>query len=153
MFKLDKNALQWGDGLIDKKTGPIKTDFDLYYIFLLVGLGKGRSEAIESGRVNNFTKSYPIAYHDSRSKIAALLLYSDLKDSGFEVDNRAIVKSKISKILSSDSQTFLSDEAIEKLNRYANGGYRVIKEVFPKAPHSGSVFLSGVYDEFLSDLF
>lgn len=151
MFKLDKNAVKWGEGLIDKKNGPMTIEFDLYYIFLIVGLGLKQSYPVQNAPV--FTKTYPKAYEASRHKIAALLLYTDLNASGFEVKNKENVKSAISETLSSSSYNFISDEAVEKLNGYANGGYHAIKEVLPTAPPKASIFLSIINDEFLARLF
>jgi len=150
MFKLDKNAVKWGEGLINKN-GPMVIEFDLYYIFLIVGLGLKQSQPVQNGSV--FTKNYPKAYEALRHKIAALLLYTDLKASGFEVNNKANVKSAISETLSSSSYNFISDDAIEKLNGYANGGYHAIKDVLHSAPPNASIFLNIINDEFLPELF
>ena len=151
MFKLDKNAVKWGEGLIDKKNGPMTMEFDLYYIFLIVGLGLKRSQLVQNGSV--FTKTYPKSYEASRHKIAALLLYTDLNASGFEVKNKANVKSAITETLSSSSYNFISDDAVERLNNYANGGYHAIKDILPRAPLKASVFLGIISDEFLPKLF
>ena len=150
MFKLDKNAVKWGGGLINKN-GPMTIEFDLYYVFLIVGLGLKESIRVQNGSI--FTKTYPKSYESSRHKIAALLLYTDLSASGFEVDNKANVKSAISETLSSSSYNFISDDAVEKLNNYANGGYHAIKDVLPNASHKASTFLSIISEEFLPKLF
>jgi len=152
MFKIDKNVERWCYHLINKK-GLIKTEFDLFYIFLLVGLGFGRSEKIAPELSKVFTKVYPKGYEPSREKIASLLLYTDLKTTGFDTSNKSIVKSKIVELFSSNSQTYLSDIGIEKLNSYANGGYRLIKEKILQAPSDSTNFLIIISEEFLDDLY
>ncbi len=152
MFRMHTSASRWGKNLIDKN-GPIKFEFDLYYIFLLIGLGLGRTKLLEDEDSKEFTRWYPKSYQSTKHKIAMLLLYSDLKVSGFDVNNRQIVKSKIEEILSSDSESLLSDIAGKQLNNYANGGFEAIREKLDVAPGDASLFLSIIYDEFFPDLF
>lgn len=152
MFRLHKNASMWGKNLIDKN-GPIKFEFDLYYVFLLVGLGMGSTELLKDEDSREFTRWYPKTYQPTKHKIAMLLLYSDLKVSGFDVENREIVKSKIEEILSSDSESLLSDIAVKQLNNYANGGFEVIRGKLDIAPRDATLFLTIVYDEIFPELF
>jgi len=153
MFRLHKNARKWGYDLVKTANGPIKIEFDLYYIFLLVGLGLGRKEPLESANSEELIRDYPKSYQTQKHKIAMLLLYSDLKASGFDIDNRTAVKSKISETLSAGTQNYLTESAGKLLNNYANGGFEAIREKMNRAETDGAVFLSIIYEEFFPDLF
>tara|TARA_B100000953_G_scaffold156846_1_gene129756 strand:+ start:234 stop:704 length:471 start_codon:yes stop_codon:yes gene_type:complete len=154
MFRLHKNARKWGYDLVhNKNIGPIKIEFDLYYIFLLVGLGLGKSEPLEEGQSEELLRNYPKPYQQQRHKIALLLLYCDLKASGFDITNKTIVKSKIEEMLSTNSQNLLTDQAGKLLNNYANGGFEAIREVMATAETDSSLFISIIYEEFFPKLF
>ena len=152
MFRLHKNSAKWGKGLIQKK-GPIKIEFDLYYIYLLVGLGLGRVESLADQDSKEVYMSYPKAYQSMKHKIATLLLYCDLRVSGFDANNKIMVKSKIEEVLSADSVTLLSDDSVKQLNNYANGGFEAIREKLISPPNDTALFLIYIYEEIFHDMF
>ena len=153
MFRLHNNARKWGKELHSIANGPIKNEFDLYYIFLLVGFGLGSKIPLSGADSGELIRTYPKDYQAQKYKIAMLLLYSDLKGSGFEISNRNTVKSKILETLSANSQTCLTDNAGKLLNSYANGGFEAIREKMNRAETDGAVFISIIYDEFFPELF
>jgi len=156
MFRLDRNAAKWGNGLIQKKgPGPIKIEFDLYYIYLIVGLGLGRTESLseQDSDSKELIRYYPKAYQSVRHRIATLLLYCDLKASSFDINHKKIVKSKIEEILSADSVILLSDDSCKQLNNYANGGFEAIREELVNPPSDSALFLIYVYETFFHKMF
>ncbi len=150
MFKIHKDAKKWGAGLISKE-GPIKTQFDIYYLSFLVGIGLGRSENFEKSNVSEITRTVTEPYIPYRYIIAGLLMVSELKTSGFKL-NKKIVKNKVSELLDSRSPTLLSDEAVEIMNRFAYSGFEAIREKMPKPPYTYD-FLIWFHNEMLPDCF
>ena len=153
MFRLHNNARKWGKDLVQGESGPIKIEFDLYYIFLLVGLGLQKKIPLDQALSGEIVRTYPKSYLSQKYKIAMLLLYTDLEESGFDVSNREIVKSKIQETFSANSQTHLTEDAGKLLNNYANGGFEAVREKMNRAEPDGAVFLSIINQEFLPDLF
>ena len=153
MIRLHNNARKWGNDLVKGDSGPINIEFDLYYIFLLVGLGLEKKIPLEQSLSSEIVRNYPKSYLSQKYKIAMLLLYTDLKESGFDLSNRDIVKSKIQETFSANSQNHLTDDAGKLLNNYANGGFEAIRERMQRAETDGALFISIIYDEFFPDLF
>jgi len=153
MFRLHNNARKWGNDLVKGDSGPINIEFDLYYIFLLVGLGLEKKIPLEQSLSSEIVRNYPKSYLSQKYKIAMLLLYTDLKESGFDLSNRDIVKSKIQETFSANSQNHLTEDAGKLLNNYANGGFEAIRERMQRAEPDGAIFLSIIHDEFFQDLF
>ena len=152
MFRLSKNARKWGSDLVhNKKSSVIKIEFDLYYIYLLVGLGLGKSSEIREGGSDELARNYPGKYQAQRHKIAMLLIYTDLKASGFDTKNKNIVKSKIEETITSASPNLLTESAGKILNNFANAGYEAIRDKMNKVEPDDSLFLKFIYEEFLSD--
>jgi len=153
MFRLANNARAWGKGLLKNQNGPIKIEFDLYYIFLIVGLGLKKKIPLDQSLSAEIVRNYPKSYLGQKYKIAMLLLYTDLKESGFDISNRDVVKSKIQETFSSTSQNHLTEDAGKLLNNYANGGFEAIREKMERAETDGAVFLTIIHQEFFPDLF
>ena len=60
MFRWSKNTKDWAETLLDnKKNSVIKIDFDLYYLFLLIGLGLGRSEVLDENDLDELSAEDP----------------------------------------------------------------------------------------------
>ncbi len=129
MFKLHNSAVRWGDKLIHKDS-PIKTQFDIYYLSLLVGVGLCRSNKFDSADVHDLTRPVTEPFVPYRHLLAGLLLVSELTNSRLPL-TKPLVKSKVSVLLDSHSQTFLSDTAVELMNGYAFGGFEALREKMP----------------------
>jgi hypothetical protein len=154
MFRWSKSAKDWAEILQNnKKNTVIKIDFDLYYIFLLIGLGLGRTETLEQKNSADIIGTYPSKYTSQRHKIAMMLIYCDLKASGFSTNDKNIVKSKIEEIISSESSNLITSNAEKLLNNYANGGYEAVREKMAKVEPNDALFIKILYEEFFPNLF
>lgn len=154
MFRWSKNTKDWSENLLDnKRNSVIKIDFDLYYIFLLIGLGLGRSEALNEKNSTDIIRYYPSKYTAQRHKIAMMLIYCDLKTSGFSTNDKNIVKSKIEEIITSDSVNLITSDGEKLLNNYANGGYEAVREKMAKVEPNDALFIKILYEEFFPYLF
>lgn len=154
MFRWSKSAKDWAEILQNnKKNTVIKIDFDLYYLFLLIGLGLGRTETLEQKNSADIIGTYPNKYVSQRHKIAMMLIYCDLKASGFSTNDKNIVKSKIEEIISSESSNLITSNAEKLLNNYANGGYEAVREKMAKVEPNDALFIKILYEEFFPYLF
>ena len=154
MFRWSKNTKDWSENLLDnKRNSVIKIDFDLYYLFLLIGLGLGRSEALNEKNSTDIIRYYPSKYTAQRHKIAMMLIYCDLKASGFSTNDKNIVKSKIEEIITSDSVNLITSDGEKLLNNYANGGYEAVREKMAKVEPNDALFIKILYEEFFPQLF
>jgi|TARA_B110000967_G_scaffold192357_1_gene218934 hypothetical protein len=154
MFRWSKNTKDWAETLLDnKKNSVIKIDFDLYYLFLLIGLGLGRSEVLDEKNSTDIIRYYPSKYIAQRHKIAMMLIYCDLKVSGFSTNEKNIVKSKIEEIITSDTVNLITGNAEKLLNNYANGGYEAVRERMNKVEPNDALFIKILYEEFFPQLF
>ena len=150
MFRIHQDAKRWGANLLSKE-GPLKTQFDIYYLSFLVGIGLGRSQDMAEAEVTEITRTVTEPYTPYRYVLAGLLLVSELTNSGLPL-SKPLVKAKVAELLDSHSQTFLSDAAVELMNGYAYGGFEAIREHMPKAPAAHD-FLIWYYNAMIPECF
>ena len=132
MFKIHNDAKNWASNLV-RSGSPIKTQFDVYYLSFIVGIGLGRSHNFKSASVTEITRNVTEPFIPYRYVLTGLLLVSELTNAGLVI-NKNLVKNKVSELLNSHSQSLLSDEAIEIMNCFAYGGFEAMREKLPKAP-------------------
>ena len=94
----------------------------------------------DSSDLNDLTENYPKPYVDCRAQIAGLLVASEAKRRGVDMQS-AMLESMMLEYLS-DNETMLSDEGIRTLNAYALRGYQLIREYpLTEKPSSREDFL------------
>ena len=156
MFKIEAHALVWAKELLkptgrsdqaDSPVNPFRTQFDLYYLCLLIGILSGRQLACGSD-LKDMTRTFPEAYFEYRHLIAGLLLASELKTAGLPIEKRQVQR-KVVEFLRSDTQTFLSAEAVELMNGYAAAGFEIMRENLPKPPSEPHEFLIWYHEEMI----
>jgi hypothetical protein len=156
MFRIHNQAKNWAAPLLKKKSTPFKSQIDLYYIFLMTAIGLKLNHC-DDNYIKNMTDiygRYPQEYDSSiRHKIAGLFLVNELSSSSLPLNNKSIVKRKIEEIISKeDGNTFLKQDAIDKMNIYAYNGFVHIKGKLPIAPDPSN-FLLWFYAEIMPNLF
>ncbi|ATY84475.1 hypothetical protein CVV65_05485 [Kyrpidia spormannii] len=105
--------------------------FDKYYMCLLLGLQErilGDESDVESGY---FVDSYPGPYATQADIIAALLIEAELDRQGLMLSDVQGVERLMRRILSPYSSTRLSVDGIDLLNRYAAGGFSLLRQDIP----------------------
>lgn len=147
MFKIHSDAPRWGERLLKGKESPVSSFFDIYYLSFIVGIGLGRSPIFESSQVTEFNRTYTSPFEPYRYVLSGLLLVSELSNSGLEL-NKATVQKLVGQIINSNSPTFLSDEAVDLMNRYAYGGFEALREEQPKSADAQD-FLIWYYEDML----
>jgi hypothetical protein len=156
MFKLHAGAEKWGKTLLrqgfrkdssDAVANPIKTQFDLFYLFFLVGVLAGRQpEGVVEYK--DIIRTYPEAYTEYRYIMAGLLLATELAVAGVPIDRKQAQR-KVIDLLRSDTATFLSPDAVEVMNGYAAGGFQLVQDRLPIAPGEPHDFLLWFYNEMI----
>jgi hypothetical protein len=175
MFKIHVAAEKWAASLLKKNKPimdndevagqilktftpdtPIKTQFDLYYLFLLVGLGKVGTTDISSadaaGNMKDLVRDVTSEFYEYKHIIAGLVLLSELMHAGFSIEKK-LVQNKVVELLQSDSSTFLSDKAVSLMNAYAFAGFEHIRESYGQPPANANDFLLWYYNEMLPQCF
>ncbi|RUT07627.1 hypothetical protein DSM106972_018870 [Dulcicalothrix desertica PCC 7102] len=136
-FRLRQDAESWFSNIMHKQ--PIDTKFDIYYFCLMLGLATGKYNNTKDGSefVDYFVKDY--ASH--QTLIIGLLIRAELFKRGIHITERDEVSNLFKKFIDTATRTQLSDEAIEKLNGYASGGYEYLAGEIDTKPHHVEEFL------------
>lgn len=103
--------------------------FDPYYMCALIGMAACEIDSDESGLVD-IIQGYPGVYRDSKAYIAGLLVSSEAKRKGIDLNNPKL-EAIMLEYLSSEDDTLLTDEGVKMLNAYSRRGARLYQEVFP----------------------
>lgn len=115
--------------------------FDPYYCCALIGMSACEIDTDETGFVD-IVQGYPGAYRDSKAYIAGLLVASEAKRKGIDLNNPKL-EAMMLEYLTSEDETLLTDEGIKTLNAYSRKGARLYQELFPDKPLSREEFLLG----------
>ena len=133
-FQLRRDAEQWFKDIASHF--PLK--LDLYYLCLMAGFAARRKSDVESG--TDVLDYFPQDYH-SKSLIVATLISTELAAAGIDVSEKDAVNRTISKLVTHDTQSKLTDEGMRLMNRYASGGFEMLMERFEDRPRTIETFL------------
>lgn len=145
-FKMSKNAQSFFADIISpagshgsENKNKFKFQFDVYYCCALLGMAAVQLDE-DVSELNDLTENYPKPYIDCKAQIAGLLVDSEAKRQGIDVQNPKLEEMMLRYL--SDSETMLSDEGVKTLNAYALRGYQLIHD-FPleEKPTSREEFL------------
>ena len=132
MFKVHKDAKNWAENLFAKDS-PVKTLMDVYYLSLMVGIGRGDCPSFEESRVIQITRTYTGGFLPYKDLLAGVLLVAEINNYGLPME-RDTIRKKVFELFDSKSQTSLSEQGINIMNRYAFGGFELMKSKLKKAP-------------------
>ena len=141
-FRIKEPTISWFSNIFNKK--PITTQFDIYYLCLMLGLATGRRSTPKNNdekQPNEFIDYFIDDYKPVRRLIVGLLILSELKQLGLELDEKNDVQDVILKFIDSESPTSLSEEGMKELNRYASGGFDYLAEQLDSKPFHAEEFL------------
>jgi len=145
MFRIHQKAESWGANLFKRENSPFRDEFDLYYFFLITGIGLGLKDRQKNStsQMKDMTKSYTKSFPNStKYKIAGIVLIEKLFSSGFDLGNRKIVKNFIENTLNNeDGNTYLTRDSIDLMNNYAFNGFLYLKENLPSPPDAANFFV------------
>lgn len=131
-FKISKNAQKFFGNIMNLEgshaandPGKFSTQFDVYYCCALIGMAAVQRDDSTS-ELNDLTESYPKSYADCKAQIAGLLVATEAKRSGINLQSSRLEEVML-KYLSNDD-TMLSEDGIKALNAYSLKGYHLIQE-------------------------
>ncbi len=127
--------------------GPLKTDFDKYYLSLLVGLVFDQRQPMGS-HSRDFIHYWINDYQGVRETILGMILESELRTRGIHVSERDPVQSTCKRLFTQEDPTCLTPEGMGVANSIAHGGFKAIQERWPSdaAPRSQIELLSYIAD-------
>ncbi len=140
-FFLRKEAVRWFSN-ISKKKGILKTEFDLYYLCMTLGLAKGQSSPI--GDAKEIVQNFVSDYEQTKRLVGATAFSAELNYFGISIDDKSDVQKQICDHFSANNANYLTDSAIKRMNEYASGGYDIITQRMEK-PHHVEYFLMNYY--------
>ena len=139
-FKLPKPAGGFFRLLLQSGSSGFETMFDAYYFCLMVGLD-ARTVGSEDEVGEEFVRDYVQSFQPYSDLIAGLLIDAELGRAHIDPSDRSGVEKKIVELLDPNSATKLSAMGHVLLNRYAAGGFSVLRDDFASAPQSLEDFL------------
>lgn len=141
-FQLRLDVDEWFYNINKGKTQQIKTDFDLYYFCLMMGLAtKSKNNPSERCQCRDFIDYFVSDYKNQRNLIIGLLIRAELENLGISLDEKDATKDQLSELIEPNSQTKLKDKGIDKMNAYASGGFDYLREKFGSKPNHLENFL------------
>lgn len=131
-FKISKSAQKFFGNIMNLEgshavNDPRKfnTQFDVYYCCALIGMAAVQRDDATS-ELSDLTENYPKPYADYRAQIAGLLVATEAKRIGINMQSSRLEEVML-KYLSNDD-TMLSEDGIKALNAYSLKGYHLIQE-------------------------
>lgn len=134
-FQLSRGADQWFADI----SKHYATKFDLYYLCLVAGLAARRKEDPEDA--TDVIDYYPGEFKPRGRLLVALLINAELKNLGIDLQERDAVHRAIAKLVQPTSPSYLTDEGVRLLNKYAHGGFGALREHFADRPRAIETFL------------
>lgn len=150
-FQLRLDVDEWFSNINKEKTQQIKTDFDLYYFCLMMGLAtKSQNNPSGKCKCRDFIDYFVSDYKSQQNLIIGLLIRAELENLGISLDEKDATKKQLLKLIDPSSQTNLTDEGIDKMNCYASGGFDYLREKMGSKPYHLEEFLHS-YVKFLQE--
>ena len=146
-FKMSKAAQAFFSDIISpagshgsENKNKFKYQFDVYYCCALIGMAAIQLDEDVSD-LSDLTENYPKPYIDCKAQIAGLLVASEAKQQGIDVQSPKLEKIMLRYL--SDNETMLSDEGVKTLNSYSLRGYQLIRDypLLDDKPSSRELFL------------
>ena len=137
MFKIAKEAKKWFSGL----DSFVDYDFDYYYYCLMVGLARGDKEPLDGVETTDLVRSFPGEYKAEGKLIISLFLKVELTKLGIDFNNKESLHSNIKSLIDPYSQSDLSSEGHNLMNRYSYAGFLTLQEEFEERPKNEAFFV------------
>lgn len=140
-FKIRNAAKDWFKHI--RKKGALETDFDVYYFCLMAGLAsKQKEQQVSAKETTDFIDRFPGDYKKSGGLLVSLLIKTELERLGINVSEKKNVRSVISRLVSTNPGSYLSDEGMRLMDSYSYAGFDVIRELFHgDLPRTLEIFL------------
>lgn len=136
----------------DYKSKGFDIDFDILYFCFMASMAAGGrktdKDEIPTKDTDELVEYFPEKYSDRRGKLLiALFLSKELELLGVDMTEKKTVYGVISRLVSPNAPSHLSDEGIVEFNRYVYGGLDVLYEWYESPPRSLDSFLRKFKEE------
>ncbi len=144
-FRIRKIAKKWFKHIDkDSQEKGFNTDFDILYFCFMAGITarpRRKFDVVQNETIE-IIDYFPDRYKGDRGRLlVALFLASELEELGIMMNEKKEVHKEISRLISPDSQTSLSNEGFREFNKYVYGGFEVLLDWFNDQPRSLETFL------------
>ncbi|EAZ89973.1 hypothetical protein CY0110_07249 [Crocosphaera chwakensis CCY0110] len=124
-----------------KDTPPINTDFDLYYLCLMMGLASKNKSTPDPSHSADFVDRFVKQHERQQNLIIGLLIQAELSDKSLTLDDKNQAKKILKDLIDPTNRfTSLTDDGMDKMNAYASGGFDYLQSKMPK-PYFAEDFL------------
>jgi hypothetical protein len=121
-----------------------ETDFDQFYLCMMVGLDDGKLALESELEPAEFNKGYTVPYKPFAPVIAGMLVEAEMRRQGIPTTKEAIQREIRNLIEIGNGGTHLKEEGTTLLSRYAARGFELIRDEIPK-PRTLEDFLVAYY--------
>ena len=127
--------------------GPLTTEFDKYYLCLLIGLQSTRREVLDAN-AKGFIEYWISDYQGVRELMLGLILKAELDSHGIQVTERDAVQQTCKRLFTHEDETQLTGEGMNVANAISYGGFKTLEESWPdnSSPRSQVELLTHVAD-------
>ena len=130
-FKIAKSAQSYFNNIMNLEGSHAAEDknkfiqFDVYYCCALIGMAAVQIDE-NSSDLKDLVERYPVQYRDCKAQIAGLLVATEAKRLGIDIQSPNLEEIMVQYL--SNNDTLLSEEGIKTLNAYALRGYQLIRD-------------------------
>lgn len=133
-FKISKKAQNFFSDIINfegayagegNKSSNKFIQFDVYYCCALIGMVACQKEE-DTSDLRDIIDRYPNNYKDCKARIAGLLVATEIKRLGINVQSTQIENMMLQYL--SSNNTLLSDEGVRALNAYSLKGFILLQD-------------------------
>ncbi len=147
-FKIAKSAQSYFNNIMNLEGSHAAEDknkfiqFDVYYCCALIGMAAVQIDE-NSSDLKDLVERYPVQYRDCKAQIAGLLVATEAKRLGIDIQSPKLEEIMVQYL--SNNDTLLSEEGVRTLNAYALRGYQLLRD-YPliDKPTSREEFLDAV---------
>ena len=127
-FRLSLEARAFFKHLRDSNV--FKTEFDSFYFCFVTGIANRIKVPLNANETAELVNYFPDRYRNRGKLLVALFLKTELELLGISMEDRNIVRKEISRLVATDSPSYLSEEGVREFNYFSHGGYEHINDWF-----------------------
>ena len=130
-FAIRNEARDWFRDIRDDFKTPSGVvpapEFDTFYFCFMAGIITGSKADITASKMSALVENFPGPYKNRGRLLVALFLRRELDYLGVTMVEKQLVRDEISRLVDPEKPNYLSDEGVREFNRYASGGFEVLK--------------------------
>ena len=133
VFRILKDAREWFRDIRVDLTAPPgggtlpAPDFDSFYFCFVAGICEMRKKAVTTSETAELVENFPGPYRSRGRLLVGLFLSKELEYLGVALTDKRTVHAAISRLVKPGAPNYLSDEGVHEFNKYAHGGYEVLR--------------------------